>query len=555
MALAEITSPPARQNCREPAFLYRALPCTEQLAAAAQTPLGATVHRIFLLPHETFQAASALPPPLRIFTRLLNPRGISYFPCSENALVWHCPPQAAHLLAEHFPETPFEIPAAAPADISGSLNPHNAAAHGKTLPPWFRLPEKGETVQNACVIGGGIAGAATARALAARNIRVTLLEKNRIARAASGNYQGLLYAKISPHDTMQSRLLLHAYAYAQGVVRQMLPEKNGWDDCGILHLDFDDKETRRHAALAAQNSTLYRAVGAAEASRLAGVPLAAGGLFWQNGIWLHPPALVKRLSEHENIALHENCAAQNFRHDGSRWQIFCADGRQFSADALIVCSGAHLDFARALGIHLAQIRGQTEVLPEAYFSGSLKTAVSGAGYISPPWQGKRCFGASFRPNCADDAVSAADFAENAALLQKTLGAHSLRSAVPPGRSLSHAAVRCDAFDHLPVVGRVGSAAAMRRIYAKLAQDKNYRIDEDCPYPPHLYLNTAHGSRGLLTAPLAAWAVAAEICGTPHPLDNALRAALSPNRLIIRDIVRRKNQTFSEKPLFNIKETS
>ncbi|MCG3363113.1 FAD-dependent oxidoreductase, partial [Neisseria meningitidis] len=77
-------------------------------------------------------------------------------------------------------------------------------------------------------------------------------------------------------------------------------------------------------------------------------------------------------------------------------------------------------------------------------------------------------------------------------------------------------IRCDSPDHLPLVGALGDIAAMQQTYAKLALDKNYRIDAPCPYLPNAYANTAHGTRGLATAPICAAAVAAQILGLPHP---------------------------------------
>ena len=70
--------------------------------------------------------------------------------------------------------------------------------------------------------------------------------------------------------------------------------------------------------------------------------------------------------------------------------------------------------------------------------------------------------------------------------------------------------------------------------------QNYRLDNiPCPYLPNAYINTAHGTRGLATAPICAAAIAAEILGLPHPLSQRLRTALHPNRAIIRAIVRQQ----------------
>ncbi|MDO5073602.1 MAG: FAD-dependent oxidoreductase, partial [Neisseria animaloris] len=60
-----------------------------------------------------------------------------------------------------------------------------------------------------------------------------------------------------------------------------------------------------------------------------------------------------------------------------------------------------------------------------------------------------------------------------------------------------------------------------------------------PYLPNAYINTAHGSRGLATAPICAAAVAADILGLPNPLSPRILHALAPNRTVIRAIVRQQ----------------
>ena len=90
-----------------------------------------------------------------------------------------------------------------------------------------------------------------------------------------------------------------------------------------------------------------------------------------------------------------------------------------------------------------------------------------------------------------------------------------------------------------MVGAVGDIAAMQDVYAKLALDKHYRLNDSCPYLPNVWLNTGHGTRGLATAPICAASLAAEILNLPQPLSPRLKAALHPNRAVIRAIVRRQ----------------
>ncbi|MNN21575.1 tRNA 5-methylaminomethyl-2-thiouridine biosynthesis bifunctional protein MnmC [compost metagenome] len=65
-------------------------------------------------------------------------------------------------------------------------------------------------------------------------------------------------------------------------------------------------------------------------------------------------------------------------------------------------------------------------------------------------------------------------------------------------------------------------------------------DTPCPWLDGLYLNSAHGSRGLISAPLSGELLAAWLDDEPLPLPRAVAEACHPNRFFLRDIVRGKN---------------
>jgi len=145
----------------------------------------------------------------------------------------------------------------------------------------------------------GIAGAATARKLAEHGVRVTVLEAGKAAQAGSGNRQGLLYAKISPHNTEQTELLLTGYGYTRRLLEDLLPDSDVWGGDGVLHLNFDDSERKRNQALGLQHQHkhLYRRVSAEEAAHIAGIDVFSDGLYWPQGVWLNPPAAVPAFAQ------------------------------------------------------------------------------------------------------------------------------------------------------------------------------------------------------------------------------------------------------------------
>ena len=444
----------------------------------------------------------------------------------DNAELWLLPKEAAFCLDDY-----FSGKALWQTDALPQRTP-------TTSKPWFASPEGHTPLQRVAVVGAGIAGAATARALAERGAEVLVLEAKAAAWAASGNRQGLLYAKISAHDTEQTELLLGGYGHSRRLLAQLLPEGENWQACGVLHLNHNEAERRRNALLAEQSyhRHLYYGVSAGEAEDLAGIAPLSDGLFWPQGVWLHPPAMVRALLGHKLIRLHEHSPVLSARYENGFWHLHTPQ-QTHKVSHLVYCTGAGSSkIADLAGLPWQMIRGQTNLAASTAYSSRLKAALSGAGYISPAWRGMHCYGAVFVPHDDDCGWREEDAAHNRDLLRALhpeLAAELLAAPTADG----HAAVRCDSPDHLPTVGRLGDMAAMKKIYAKLAHDKNYPLNEACPYLPNVWVNGAHGSRGLATAPWCAEAVAAEILGLPNPLSRRLREALHPNRHIIRRLIR------------------
>ncbi|VEB42304.1 tRNA 5-methylaminomethyl-2-thiouridine biosynthesis bifunctional protein MnmC [Chromobacterium violaceum] len=172
-------------------------------------------------------------------------------------------------------------PATAPSAISVTAgSPRRLTPAGKRLgtPGRARWRER-----SAIVVGGGLAGAASARSLALRGWQVTLIERMpQLASAASGNPQGVLYTKLSPHLTPLTRLVLSGYAYSLRALRGLLPEDGDWQACGVLQLAHDGKEAEKQQALAELNlpESVMRPLDRDAASKLAGTDLPCGGLFF-----------------------------------------------------------------------------------------------------------------------------------------------------------------------------------------------------------------------------------------------------------------------------------
>ncbi|HHQ3873083.1 TPA: bifunctional tRNA (5-methylaminomethyl-2-thiouridine)(34)-methyltransferase MnmD/FAD-dependent 5-carboxymethylaminomethyl-2-thiouridine(34) oxidoreductase MnmC, partial [Pseudomonas aeruginosa] len=407
--------------------------------------------------------------------------------------------------------------------------------------PWYARPAPHAGRRAALVVGGGLAGCASAASLAARGWQVTLIERHPgLAREASGNPQGVLYLKLSAHGTPLSRLVLSGFGHTRRLLER-LRRGHDWDACGVLQLAFDAKEAQRQAQLAAAfPADLLHGLDREQAECLAGVALPAGGLFYPEAGWVHPPALCQALAATPGITLLSGRAVR-LRREGDDWCAYAGDECLARAPLAILATAADIrDFPPAAELPLKRIRGQVTRLPATPQSRALRTVVCAEGYVAPPRGDEHTLGASFDFKSEDLAPTLAEHQGNLELLREIspdllqrLGADDL----PLERLEGRAAFRCTSPDYLPLVGPLAERAAFDEAYAVLARDARQVPERACPWLPGLYLNSGHGSRGLISAPLSGELLAAWICGEPLPLPRAVAEACHPNRFLLRDLVR------------------
>jgi tRNA 5-methylaminomethyl-2-thiouridine biosynthesis bifunctional protein len=383
------------------------------------------------------------------------------------------------------------------------------AASAALRPPVRRAP------RDAVVVGGGLAGTAAARSLAMRGWRVTLIERHaNLAAEASGNPQGVLYARLSATATPLSQLVLAGYQHSLRVLRELLPcDGAAWSAAPVIQLAHDEHEARRQARVRDLGlpAGVLRGVDRDEASALAGLALPSGGVLFPLGGWAHPPALCRALADHPNIrVLLSRGPARVSREPGAAcWTLYDAQGPVADSETVILATGAGFGAIEPLArLPLRVNRGQITLVPATAESSVLRAVLCAESYVAPARGGWHSVGATFaradseEPTVADNAENLAMLARLALALFDGLGGAQL----DPARLAGRAGLRCVSPDYLPVLGA-------------LDQDRW----------PGLYATTAHGSRGLLSAPLGGEVLAALLEGEPAPLPSDLIAEVSAGR--------------------------
>jgi tRNA 5-methylaminomethyl-2-thiouridine biosynthesis bifunctional protein len=388
---------------------------------------------------------------------------------------------------------------------------------GGRLREGVSLPQsstRNKTPRTALIIGGGIAGCAAAHALAQRGIAVTLIERTtQLANGASGNPRGILHARFGAGDNPLHRFVLAAYGHALGLFDQVLPvDGTVRAECGLLQLACNEVETKRIGRLQEQDwpEHLLQFVDAAKATQLAGAEMNYGGLWFPAGGWIVPPKLCAKLASHVHITQRLGHEVAILEKSDIGWRVSGTNTQGFKweaeADVALVCS-AHSakKFSQFAHFSLRPVRGQITEVPQTQASKALQSVVCGDGYFSPELGGVHVIGATHAFDDESIEVRFTDHAENMAKLEEYAPQLFRALGETKEKNLTgRASIRCSAPGSMPLVGEVQEG---------------------------LYCSLAHGTRGLLTAGLAAEVLAAKICGQLPPLPSSIIDALAPLRRV------------------------
>ena len=365
------------------------------------------------------------------------------------------------------------------------------------------------------VVGGGLAGAGIAQALALRGRPVVVIDSAAPAGAAhAGHAAAALTPLIARDDNARARLS-RAGSQRAWARWAALPGAAAPLRCGTLQLERDGG---RAAALADTLQGLQfpaewvRAVDRDEAAALAGLPVARGGLYFADGMLVRPDALIAALLDSPGIRRVTGQAARVQRVDG-QWQVL--DGRAqvlaqagslvlanaYGAQAVLRDSGLLEPLPRLAQMHA--LAGEVTLLPAGSLGGGPRCIVGGEGYLLPAVAGLCVAGSTYAHGAAAARVSAEGQQVNLGKAAGLLGhAPAAWAGFAAGQLAGWAGWRAVLPGRLPAIGPLAHA-------------------------PGLWLATGYASRGLSWSALAGDVVAACLCDEPMPLETDLLAAIAP----------------------------
>ncbi|MBN9409410.1 MAG: tRNA (5-methylaminomethyl-2-thiouridine)(34)-methyltransferase MnmD [Burkholderiales bacterium] len=400
------------------------------------------------------------------------------------------------------------------------LPPKRDALRARYAPAWARPASwpvhearsdaPGE--RHALVIGAGLAGAATARALRARGWHVTVVDATGPAAGASGLPAGLMVPHVSPDDAPMSRLTRAGAALLRDWIGQdSLPARH-WREAGVLQ-QVDDAHRARAPAAWDELDLPTRLFELREARP--GQP----ARYFPGGVAIEGGALVRHWLAAEGVTPCWGRAVASLTRREDGWAALDPHAVVIAQApvAIVATALASLPLATpgdpsTSGV-LRAVRGQITLgrtpLPPA---DAPPHALSGHGHFIAalnedagwPW----LVGASFERGEATPEASAAAHAGNLDKFRQLAPAlaRQVEGDFDPAVARAWVQVRCASPDRLPLVGPV-------------------------PGRPGLHMLAALGSRGLSLAAVCAELLASQIDGDPWPVEERLARALAPARFI------------------------
>lgn len=394
-----------------------------------------------------------------------------------------------------------------------------------------RRPEA-PTRKRALVIGAGLAGCASAWALAEHGWDCTLVERRDApASEGSGNEAGLFHGIVNAQDGAHARFNRAAAMAARAAVVTALREHGaaGGVD-GLLRLENELDATQMASMLERLGlpTDYVQAMSAAAASALCGVPLARPAWFYPGGGWVSPGGLARSFLARAGAHATLRCGlfVQQLQRTPSGWALLDAQGLVIDEASTVVIANA-ADATRLLphlGWPVHRVRGQISGWPASAGAQPpcTRLPIAGGGYLLPTVNDTVWFGATSQVGDDDPSARDTDHLANLARLGRlTLEPASVALSDLTGRT----AWRCSAGDRLPIVGAVPDTST---VTGSVPDQVRF-----VPRLPGLHVFTALGSRGITWCALGAQVLAAQVARAPVPLEASLLDAIDPARFVVR----------------------
>ena len=358
--------------------------------------------------------------------------------------------------------------------------------------------------QAVLIVGGGIAGAATAYALAQRGIASVVIDPV-FAQDLGGAHLAHAAVAMNPiitiDDAPRARL---SRAGIQLALRRWQPFMGqSLFRCGSFTASLEAEEAENAQKMVQRlgfdaNWVQYK--DAQAASQFMQADFAHGGLYFPQAVCVYPQQLLRQLLRHPLITpLAQSVVAISAQ--GSGWELITDQAQTLQAEHVVLANASQapavlsavLPPSALQGVNMDILGGQSNVISASALRQQPQGIISGHGYVIPFTPAQCVVGSTY--SAADLGISSA---AHDVILEKISRLVSLQQSQPMALS-SWFGLRAAFSDHLPRV---------------------------CQALPGLWLNIGYGSHGFSWAALAADIITTQLSAEPAVLERDLGRALS-----------------------------
>lgn len=392
------------------------------------------------------------------------------------------------------------------------------------MKPWFQWPEspslKKGTTEPVVIVGAGLAGSFLAASLAHQQIPSIVIDSaTTVASGASGNP----VAVVKPFVTREPNVLNGYYIEAFNSLLEHLTTAElalaaNYQSVGVLQLV--NKPYPSH--------DFYKQLSASETESLTGFALNSSSLYFEQGGWLNPLSLCKKLLQNSHIDVQLGARVHEIILDGDQWVITTQENT-LNAQHVVLATGEQLaqsPYTNQLPIIPA--RGQLSQFKTSQPLPARFPVITGKNYLINTGE-SIVIGATFERDSKDARVRKDDHKQNAEGLSQLLP--KTKPTLTP--IAGYVGIRATTPDRMPLVGPVPKLKNYPQLYPDLHHGKQNKNYPTASYYPGLYVLGGFGSRGLTHAPHCAALLTNYLLGRT----NALPTSIHPARFCVANLKR------------------
>ncbi|AQW83474.1 bifunctional tRNA (5-methylaminomethyl-2-thiouridine)(34)-methyltransferase MnmD/FAD-dependent 5-carboxymethylaminomethyl-2-thiouridine(34) oxidoreductase MnmC [Campylobacter pinnipediorum] len=384
---------------------------------------------------------------------------------------------------------------------------------------WFERSETdSKKAKDVLIIGAGVAGCVSAYKLKNSGFNVTIAEKrDKIAQNGSGNHCGILMPLITKPDVNLGKMHKNAFLQAVRFYKKSMSEKE-INFSGCAEYAYDETLAQRYFLNDDSIFEFYKDEKP--------YPY----VFIKDGAYARPRKLCKKASKNIDIKL--NLEYKSHKHlKNGKISVKFKNNDTIKTDILIFTTGSEsVEIFKNLPISF--VRGQvTHIKPIL----DNKIPLSAKGYITPAIDDIQVIGATYARNELNNRPTDADNEENISKISEFVDTKNITT---QGARVGYRGYSSDRF---PIIGNLHDESFYKENYKDLFWTKHKGSKIKPKYQNNVFINIAHGSRGLCTAVLGANIISDLILNRPLCIEKSLFNELHPARFLIRQLKKGKLQ--------------